>query len=693
MSQPATDRLTVAVVRPFFTFSKGGAERYAVELASGLVALGHSVHVFAYSWDRPPQAGVTYHAVWMPRKPAWLRVLIFHWKLRRCLDHSAYDVVLGMTPFFPQTLFWLGDGLYAVWTRVAWPNPILRRLMCLKRAVMAVNLSLERKILSPATPRFVANSKLVQRQTLAHYGVPEERVAVAYPGVDMTRFHPGVRRQWRTVLRRQLGIGDEEVTLLFVSNNFTRKGLDRIIRSLAARDDRGAAYRLLVVGAGRAAPFRRLARRLGVERKIIFTGLVDRIERYYGAADVFILTTLYDPFAAVCLEAMACGLPVITTDMNGAAEIIADGESGFVIDGTADRLVASLDAMMDGARRARMGQRASEIAQQFSATRHLDQMESLIRHSAQARPSRSRWRVTRFSPELMINQAFLPFLERHGLLSYDALARPPAATEMTYNRAKRISFLAIEDGGGTKGFFIKRHESRKTLWDRVKSWCGMAVATEGVKEWHNIARLNNAGVPVVTPVAAGERRLPDGRRESFVATLRLDGYAPLDQYLEEHFAGSLESRGRERKKAIVAALAKLVRQFHSLGLCHRDLYLCHLFVKEQGDGTVDLRMIDLQRAGDQTFPARRWVVKDLAQLYYSSLPLPITDRDRLRFVALYAPGATERRNRKSLVRRVRGKVRAIAKRDAAQNRENPNPRLEDPFKVSDRLTARSYRVD
>ena len=247
---------------------------------------------------------MTYHAVWMPRKPAWFRVLIFHWKLRRCLDHSAYDVVLGMTPFFPQTLFWLGDGLNAVWTRVAWPNPILRRLMCLKRAVMAVNLSLERKILSPATPRFIANSQLVRRQALAHYGVPEERVAVAYPGVDMTRFHPGVRRQWRAALRRQLGIGDEEVTFLFVSTIQTQ-GTRPDLRSSGARRSR-RRYRWLVVGAVTCGAVSRLARRLASKERLFSPVSSIESKGITAPLTVFILTPLYDPFA-VCLEAMACG--------------------------------------------------------------------------------------------------------------------------------------------------------------------------------------------------------------------------------------------------------------------------------------------------------------------------------------------------------------------------------------------------
>ena len=137
--------LKIAIVRPFLTVTRGGAERYAVELIRGLAELGHMVHAFAYSWDKPEQPGVVYNRVAMPRKPAWLRVLCFHLNLRRQLRLAEFDVVLGLTPFWPQHVFWLGDGLYRVWVRIAWPFAPVRWLMCFKRAVMTVNLSMEKK--------------------------------------------------------------------------------------------------------------------------------------------------------------------------------------------------------------------------------------------------------------------------------------------------------------------------------------------------------------------------------------------------------------------------------------------------------------------------------------------------------------------------------------------------------------------
>jgi len=666
MTDGKTAPLKIAVVRPYFTESKGGAERYAVELVRGLVALGHSVHVFAYRWDRPEETGVSYHGVWMPRKPAWLRVLIFHWNLRRCLVHADYDTVLGMTPFWPQTVFWLGDGLYSVWTRVAWPSPVIRRLMCLKRAVMVVNLWLERKILCGATPHLIANSKLVQRQSAKHYGVPAERLTVVYPGVDAKRFHPGVRQQWRDATRRQLGIGDQEVALLFVSNNFKRKGLDLLIGALAALNDEATAFRLIVVGAGRVAPFRRLARRLGVDRKIIFTGLVDRIERYYGAGDAFVLPTRYDPCAGACLEAMACGLPVVTTASNGASELIEEGASGFVLSSgnIAAQLADRLKPLADPQRCEAMGAVAADRVKTLTVENNVRQTASVLDRAAQERRAQRSIEPIRPSPDLLVNSTFVSLLERRGLASFAALMQAQGASELPYNRLKRIYKFALEDGSGCQTFFLKRHRRRASFWERWRWAGGWRALGEGMREWQNIVAFQRRGLPVVTPVAAGERLLPGGLIESFVMTQSLEGFEPADQYVSARFIAPLDQVQLERKRRLIAAAARLSRRMHEQGFNHRDFYLCHIFVRDTADGASDLRVIDLQRVDYRAALRRRWLNKDLAALHYSSLCLPLSDRDRLRFFVAYGSGSASRRARRRQTRRVLRKSRAIARHDA-----------------------------
>jgi UDP-glucose:(heptosyl)LPS alpha-1,3-glucosyltransferase len=92
-----------------------------------------------------------------------------------------------------------------------------------------------------------------------------------------------------------------------------------------------------VVGRGNPFPFRRIAQQIGLGEQLFFVEETDNIFHYYGVGDIVVLPTLYDPFSNVCLEALACGIPVITTKENGASEIIRPGETGIVISGPHNR--------------------------------------------------------------------------------------------------------------------------------------------------------------------------------------------------------------------------------------------------------------------------------------------------------------------------------------------------------------------
>lgn len=121
---------------------------------------------------------------------------------------------------------------------------------------------------------------------------------------------------------------------LFVGSGFKRKGLATVIRALPVvktMEQDISRLRLLVVGKDAPGPYIRLASRLGVGDRVTFAGGTTRPEDFYGAADIFVLPTMYDPFSNATLEAMACGLPVITTAQNGVSELMAEGVSGFVM--------------------------------------------------------------------------------------------------------------------------------------------------------------------------------------------------------------------------------------------------------------------------------------------------------------------------------------------------------------------------
>jgi len=535
---------------------------------------------------------------------------------------------------------------------------------------MLVNLWLERRAMEGGSFHFIANSHLVKRQAVSHYQVPQEQISVIYPGVDLKRFHMGLRQQWRSSARRALGIAEEESVLLFVSNNFRRKGLQIVFKSLKRVLPQNSKVRLVVVGAGRIWLYKILARRFGIQSRVTFVGSTGEIERYYAAADIFVLPTRYDPFAAVCLEAMACGLPVITTRMNGAGELIEGGKGGFLLDLQAGEkeLAERIEQLLDPRQRANMGLLAAERAKAFTLEDHVHRMVGTLERAAAHRRACQQLRAVPFARDLVINEAYLSLLERYGLGSYEALMKTEGATPIVYNFDKRIFLRKLEDRKRPITLYSKRHRSRFSILDWCRWLLGKKIMTDGLKEWNNILAFQARGLPTMTPVAAGRRILSGGIKESFVVTQGLDEFTPLDEYITARFGSPLDKARLKEKRMLIRAAAQLTRRMHWARFNHRDYYLCHLFVRRGEAAEPDLRIIDLQRVGHRMIPFRRWRIKDLAEFHYSSMAVQLTDRDRLRFYASYTAGQENRLLRRKVLRRVLRWSRAIAAHDVRRQR-------------------------
>lgn len=172
--------------------------------------------------------------------------------------------------------------------------------------------------------RYVAVSRRVSEELQKHHGVPRERIRVISNGIDVERFRPdaAVGRQ----IREAYAIPPQARLLLFVSHEFHRKGLAHVVEAMEALDD---GYRLLVVGSDNPAPYRKMAQKAG--GRIIYAGAQKGIERFFAAADALVLPTSYETFSLVCMEAMACGVPVFATRAGGIEDYLRDGENGFSI--------------------------------------------------------------------------------------------------------------------------------------------------------------------------------------------------------------------------------------------------------------------------------------------------------------------------------------------------------------------------
>ena len=361
--------MKIALVRKDFSPKGGGGEKYSVDLARNLRDFGHEVHVFAHRYEF--LEGLSFHAVPVPLKPFGLQNWMFAKNVRLALSRNEFDIVNGLSQIYPQDIYRLGDGIHKHWLIVRRPT-IFSRFYDKVSPRHRLLLHLEKKIFSPGNyRRIITNSELCKQHAIYYYKVPPDLVDVIYCGVDSAIFNSSVRHEGAR-LRRSLGIGREEMIVLFAGTNYERKGLDTLLQAVSRLEYR-KKYRLLVVGKGNIPRYQRLAQRLGLQEITIFCGFQEQMPPFYGAADIFVLPSYYDPFGNVCLEAMACGLPVIATRQTGASELISQGRSGFVMEHPESTLSLSnwLDVLQDRELRRSMGALAQEQVASLTIERNV----------------------------------------------------------------------------------------------------------------------------------------------------------------------------------------------------------------------------------------------------------------------------------------------------------------------------------
>jgi UDP-glucose:(heptosyl)LPS alpha-1,3-glucosyltransferase len=217
---------------------------------------------------------------------------------------------------------------------------------------------------------------MVQEHLQQYHHVPRTRIHVIPNAIDADRLavpHPGAVR---CAFRNRLGLEPGDLVGLFVGHNFALKGLAPLLGALAERRRRnpeGRPIRLLVCGGGAIPPYRRLANRLGLGELVHWIGFAPDIRPCYWSSDFFVLPTYYDPCSLVVFEALACGLPVITTTSNGASDVMTHGREGYILSapGALAELVGALDRMTDDPGRRAMSASALVLGREQSLDNHV----------------------------------------------------------------------------------------------------------------------------------------------------------------------------------------------------------------------------------------------------------------------------------------------------------------------------------
>ncbi len=337
-----TAALRLAVVRQRYN-PHGGAERFVERAFGALAAGGADVTIIARSWEAGGAAKVQvvdpFHVGRLWRDAG------FAGAARRAWRAGRFDLVQSHERIPGCEIYRAGDGVHRQWlaNRSVYASPVERLGFALSpyhRYVCAAERSMFEH---PALRAVICNSSMVRDEILRHFRIDAAKLQVIYNGVDTGYFHPRERAAQRDRERERLGVAAGETLLAFVGSGFARKGLDTVIRAMSASR---APLRLAVVGRDRELPrFVAAAREAGLAGRVAFVGGVEDVRPYYAAADALVLPTHYDPFPNVVPEALAMGVPAIVSDQCGAAEVIAEGVSGYIRHaGDVQGLAQALDA-------------------------------------------------------------------------------------------------------------------------------------------------------------------------------------------------------------------------------------------------------------------------------------------------------------------------------------------------------------
>ncbi|MFH0926790.1 MAG: glycosyltransferase family 4 protein [bacterium] len=349
--------MKIALVRKKY-ISHGGAERYLQNLIEELLETGHEVHLFANKWEITGEK-VLFHRIRIVGGFSFLKVLSFAVFSYLELKKYSFDVIYSLEKTFYQDIYRAGDGCHKEWLLQRRKiNPPIKNLLDLINPLHLIICHIEKKIFKKGNYRYIiANSYQGKEEIIRHYKVEPERIKVIYNGIENNSSNVD-----KKVIRNKLGLRNDEFTILFVGSGFERKGLFYLIQAVRELKNLKGEYpvKLFVLGKGKEGRYQKFIRSYNLYKDIIFLGPTKDVKEFYQAGDVLVLPSIYEPFSNVCLEAMSFGLPVITSKINGASEIINDGKNGYIVDDPGDfkTIALKLEILLDKEVRERVGEQA-----------------------------------------------------------------------------------------------------------------------------------------------------------------------------------------------------------------------------------------------------------------------------------------------------------------------------------------------
>ena len=650
-------------------FPYGGLQRDFLRILKECRDRGHAVHVYTAEWQGQHPDGVDLHVLKSSRLGGnHVRDRRFFARLQKALAAEQFDAVVGFNKMPGLDLYYGADFCYLGRAAPQYGpmyrfTPRYRHLYAFERAVFNRNSHTEILSLS-------RREKSVYQQ---YYGTPEERFHMLPATLDLDRKPVTDRSGIRACIRQELNVASSDTLLLFVGSGFKTKGLDRALIALAHLPaGLKAQTRLVVVGQDQARPYLRLAQKLGVADRVQFLGGRTDIPDLLAAGDLLIHPAYMENTGTILLEAIAAGLPVIATDVCGYADHIVKAVAGTVLASPFDQEELNHElahALLSAERTAwsQNGQRyGGDPSLYHMPVSAVDAIESVV----QNQPERTLASESATNPWVYLRNDlhdlgnFQKIMAVHG----ETFREAPGRKTVRFSRQARNYFLKTHTGVG---------------WQEIiKNLFYFRLPVLGaMNEWHGAHHLQRLGIDTLTIAGYGTASGNPARRHSFIITDEISDTQSLEEFCSAWKRHPPRQAHEIRyKRWLIESLARIARRLHNSGANHRDFYLVH-FLLQPGlkagllhPDASRLFVIDLHRMQLRRKTPKRWKIKDVAGLHYSSMDLGLSTRDRLRFIRLYSGGSL--RQALGRDRPFWERVERRAKRlYAAEQRRSPDSKL------------------
>jgi UDP-glucose:(heptosyl)LPS alpha-1,3-glucosyltransferase len=376
----------IAFVIEHFNPRYGGQQVYMRDFAEFLIVRGHQVSFFTHDTNVTDER---MNVVLIKLSPLakimrWMQWWSFLSQVKARVKSGSFDVVMG-------TGVSAGINVYQPHGGVSKASHKQNRLLTgpihsffkgLSNSVSPKHLmasKIERDIFTDKAVRFIAISEMVKSHMQEFYELNDSQIELVYNGVDVDRFQPCSNLEQQEA-KKKLGLDEHKLIFSLVAHNFKLKGLREIISMVELLHKKKENFLIVVAGKGKKKAYEAMIKAKALEKYFKFLGAVENPELVYQASDVYLQPTWYDPCSLVVLEAMAAGVPVISTAFNGASEMIDSGVNGYVIprpDSLSD-FTSAMEKLFDDDHRKGLGSKARQSVETLTHEKNFSHMERVF---------------------------------------------------------------------------------------------------------------------------------------------------------------------------------------------------------------------------------------------------------------------------------------------------------------------------